>query len=144
MTRCFTEMNGRSSSSHWVISMSSCQHSRCSRISRRSKVRRGDKAEIQTWASDESCQSDGLHEIVRSIWLLSIACGKTIMMETDPSPNWMSADWGVLKFSVRLIKWRSSGVSKISCLKNFITMWQSSGTSIWEMRSSKYSLTPSK
>ena len=63
-------------------------------------MRRGDKAELQTCASDDSCQYDGLQKIVRSIWLLSIASGQKMMMETEPSLNCMSADWGVLKISV--------------------------------------------
>jgi len=65
-TSCFTEVNGCKSSSHCMFSMSSCQRSREWKISRRSKVGRGDKHELQTCASDESCQSHGLHEIHNS------------------------------------------------------------------------------
>jgi hypothetical protein len=59
----FTEVNGRISSSHWMFSMSSCQSRRSWRISRRFKVGRGGRDELQSCASEESCQSDASHEI---------------------------------------------------------------------------------
>ena len=60
--RSLMEVNGCKSSTHWAPSSSSFQL-RMMSISRRSKVGREDNAESQTCESDESCQSDGLHEI---------------------------------------------------------------------------------
>ena len=62
-TRFVTDVNGYSSSSHCVLSMSSCHCDRYEKILRCSKVERGGKDELQTCARHESCQSDGVHEI---------------------------------------------------------------------------------
>lgn len=54
-------MNGYNSSSHWAFSMSSFQ--RCRWLLETFQLGGGeDRAELPTSASDESCQSDGLHD----------------------------------------------------------------------------------
>jgi len=64
--RSLSAVNGRKSSSHRVLSTSSCQHSRGmnpSWMSRRSKVEIRGRDNLQSCAMDESCQFDSVHEI---------------------------------------------------------------------------------
>jgi len=116
---CFTKVNGCKSSSHCKFSMSSCQPRQEWRISRHSKVGRGDKIELQTCAIDESCQSYSLHEIHN---FSNSHLREENLSSMQSSLKSTTARLDALNISVWLMKWPSSGMSNTSWLKNRMVM----------------------
>src|SRR6266478_5165204 len=105
--RFFTAGNGSKSSNHRVFSMASFfqtrREYRC--LMRRSSIiERGGKQVLQTWATDESCQSGSLHEI----FIQDKEENSTLAVLSSNSTCASS----FLSAGVRLMNWASRGPSK--------------------------------
>src|SRR6266576_2804639 len=106
------------------------------------------KEELQTWATDESCQSGSLHEIAisRSLYAASAVGYRSPMVAVLSLSRTCagSKSSALVSISEQLMKWARRGHSKSIWLKKVITKVWSRGVPMKVTRSSKYSVTPLK
>ena len=112
----FTEVNGRKHSCHWTTSISPCQSSRDTAITRLFNVGREYENEFKTCARAESCQSNGLQDIFNcsACLRLSPPSRPQSVTLTAQLKNSTRAVWIVVNLSVRWMKCPSSGASNTS------------------------------
>src|SRR6267154_2795670 len=101
----------------------------------------GGKDEVQTCSAAESCHPDTLHRMRSLSAPWSDVCGGNLTI-TASSLNAIRPFSGALSVGVRLMSWKSCGVSNMISLKKVICKSSSRGALIRAKIASKYSLAP--